>query len=150
MAEGEMNDLSRRATIHFWSWSALSSLAMALESVKMRAHEVGLAAAYAVVEQVLDGVEREGAAASQPLPRPPLVQLKGQPRGTADVLVRGERVGPLVVFVDVHGLRYALPSRSVLALHDEDERQETTVMQITGGRHMRIQAPLDEVLTWFR
>lgn len=54
-----------------------------------------------------------------------------------------------VVFVDENGVRYAVRLGSVLALSGGDERQDTTVMQLPGGRAVLIHAPFDEVLRWF-
>jgi hypothetical protein len=36
------------------------------------------------------------------------------------------------------------------AVSDGDDRQDTTVAQLPGGRAVLIQAPLEEVLGWFR
>lgn len=65
------------------------------------------------------------------------------------VLASGRRVGAFVVFVDENGVRYAVRFGSVLALSDGDDRRDTTVLQLPGGRAVLIQAPLDEVLGWF-
>lgn len=65
------------------------------------------------------------------------------------MLASGQRVGAFVVFADENGLRHAVRLGSVLALSDGDERQDTTVMQLPGGRAVLIQVPLDEVLDWF-
>jgi hypothetical protein len=63
--------------------------------------------------------------------------------------VSGGRFGSFVVFVDGEGLRHAVRSGSVLALSDGDEAQDTTIMQLPGGRTVRILTPLEEVLRWF-
>ena len=63
-------------------------------------------------------------------------------------IIRGERVGAFVVFMDENGLRHAVKLGSVLSLSDGDDHQDTTVMQIPGGRVVLIQAPLEKVLKW--
>lgn len=68
---------------------------------------------------------------------------------TVSMLASGQRVGAFVVFSDENGVRCAVRLGSVLALSDGDERQDTTVMQLPGGRAVLIQAPLEEVLRWF-
>jgi hypothetical protein len=65
------------------------------------------------------------------------------------MLASGQRIGAFVVFIDANGVRCAVRLGSVLALSDGDERQDTTVMQLSGGRTVLIQAALDEVLGWF-
>jgi hypothetical protein len=65
------------------------------------------------------------------------------------MLASGQRVGAFVVFVDDTGARCAVRLGSVLALSDGDDRQDTTVAQLPGGRAVLIQAPLEEVLRWF-
>lgn len=71
---------------------------------------------------------------------------KGRAAGAA---VPGGRVGAFVVVIDGDGLRHAVRLGSVLALSDGDEAQDTTVMQLPGGRAVRVLAPLEEVLGWF-
>ena len=66
------------------------------------------------------------------------------------MLASGQRVGAFVVFTDENGVRYAVRLGSVLALSNGDDRQDTTVAQLPGGRAVLIQAPLEEVLGWFR
>lgn len=65
------------------------------------------------------------------------------------MLASGQLVGALVVFTDEHGVRYAVRLGSVLALSDGDDRQDTTVAQLPGGRAILIQTLLAEVLRWF-
>jgi hypothetical protein len=69
--------------------------------------------------------------------------------GAVSMLASGQRVGAFVVFSDENGVRYAVRLGSVLALSDGDDRQDTTVAQLPGGRAVLIQAPLEEVLGWF-
>lgn len=63
-------------------------------------------------------------------------------------VVTGRRIGAFVVLADEDGRRHAVRLGSVLALSDGDERQDTTAMQLPGGRAVLIQPPLDEVLGW--
>ena len=78
------------------------------------------------------------------------VHLSGTPvpKQVVDMLT-GRRVGPFVIFVDGDCRRHAVRLASVLALSDGDEQQETSIMQLPGGRAVRICAPLEEVLSWF-
>ena len=55
-----------------------------------------------------------------------------------------------MVFTDENGVRYAVRLGSVLALSDGDDRQDTTVAHLPGGRAVLIQGSLEEVLGWFR
>lgn len=61
----------------------------------------------------------------------------------------GRRIGSFVVLIDGDGLRHAVRLGSVLGLSDGDERQDTTVLQMQGGRALLVQASLEEVLGWF-
>lgn len=65
------------------------------------------------------------------------------------MLAAGRRIGAFVVFTDENGLRHAVRLGSVLALSDGDDRQDTTVLQLPGGRAILIQAPLGDVVGWF-
>lgn len=73
----------------------------------------------------------------------------GRLGGIADFAAPGARVGAFLVFVDGDGLRHAVRLGSVLALSDGDETQDATILQLPGGRAIRVLAPLDEVLGWF-
>jgi hypothetical protein len=122
---------------------------MVVELAETGVLEAAAVDAHSAIERILDEIVSEATAAGRPLPRLPLFRLKGKPKPAADVLVRGERAGTLVVFAGAYGLRYAVPFASVLALRDGDESQSSTLMQVVGGREMLIEAPLDEVLRWF-
>lgn len=61
----------------------------------------------------------------------------------------GHRVGPFLIFADGDARRHAVRLNSVLALSDGDAQQDTTVMQLPGGRVILIQSPMEEVLSWF-
>lgn len=67
-----------------------------------------------------------------------------------DIFDCGRRIGSFVVFVDGDGLRHAVRLGSVLGLSDGDDRQDTTVIQLPGGRAILIQSPLENVLSWFQ
>lgn len=69
--------------------------------------------------------------------------------GAADEAVSGGRIGAFVFLVDGDGARHAVRLGAVLALSDGDEAQDTTVMQLPGGRAVRVLALLEEVLAWF-
>ena len=64
-------------------------------------------------------------------------------------VITGTRMGAFVLFVDSDGLRHAVRLGSVLALSDADSCQDTTVMQMPGGRAVLIRASLEEVVGWF-
>ena len=64
-------------------------------------------------------------------------------------VITGMRVGAFVLFVDDEGLRHAVRLGSVLALSDADSCQDSTVMQMTGGRSVLIRASLEKVISWF-
>ena len=64
------------------------------------------------------------------------------------MLASGQVVGALVVFTDENGVLHAVRLGSELALSDGDDRQDTTVAQLPGGRAILIQALLAEVLRW--
>jgi hypothetical protein len=63
-------------------------------------------------------------------------------------LHQGQRLGSYVLFTDSDGLRYAVRLNSILALRDGDESQDTTLLQLTGGRTILVPSPLDEVVGW--
>lgn len=65
------------------------------------------------------------------------------------VTMLNRRIGAFVMLVDDDGVRYAVRLGAVLALSDGDESQNTTIMQMPGGRAVRIKEPLEEVLAWF-
>ena len=65
------------------------------------------------------------------------------------MLASGRRDGAFVVFTDENGVRHAVRLGVVLALSDGDEMRDATVIQFAGGRAVRVQAPLEEVVRWF-
>lgn len=73
----------------------------------------------------------------------------GRTGGAPDPAAPGARGGAFVVFSDENGVRCAVRPGAVLALSDGDEAQDTTVMQLPGGRAVRVLALLEEVLAWF-
>ena len=56
---------------------------------------------------------------------------------------------PFIVIVDGDGVRHAVRVGAVLALSDGDDARDTTAMQFSGGRAIRILTPLEEVAGWF-
>lgn len=64
-------------------------------------------------------------------------------------VITGTRMGAFVVFVDEESLRHAVRLGSIMSLSDTDCSQDTTTMQMAGGRVVLIRAPLDRVLSWF-
>ncbi len=71
------------------------------------------------------------------------VRHAGRLGGMAATAVPSSRVGAFVVPVDGDGLRYAVRLGPVLALGDADRAQDTMVMQVPGGRAVRVLAPLE-------
>lgn len=65
------------------------------------------------------------------------------------LLEQGERIGSYVFLIDADGLRHAVRSNSVIVASDSDVSRDETVLQVGGGRVIRVAASLDEVLHWF-
>ncbi len=61
---------------------------------------------------------------------------------------QGERVGGYVIFLDHEGLRHAVRPGAVVAASDADPCQDSTVVQLPGGRFLMVQAPLERILEW--
>jgi hypothetical protein len=47
------------------------------------------------------------------------------------------------------GIRYAVRPQSAAVIHNADECQDKTLVQLYGGHVVRVSCPLDEVLGWF-
>lgn len=67
----------------------------------------------------------------------------------ATSLAEGRRVGAFIVFADDEGVRHAVRLGAVLVLSDADSCQDTTVIQMPGGRALLVRTSFEEVLAWF-
>jgi hypothetical protein len=65
-------------------------------------------------------------------------------------LLRGERLGPFLVFTDQDGLRHAVRLTAVLALSDTDPAQDSTLVQLAGQRSVVVAVSLEEALGWLQ
>ena len=71
-------------------------------------------------------------------------------QGRAMSVPQGERIpGGFILIKGMDGIRYAVRPQSVGIIHDADECQDETLIQLHGGHVVRVPATLDEVLTWF-
>jgi hypothetical protein len=62
---------------------------------------------------------------------------------------QGERSpGGFVLITGLDGIRYAVRPRAV-GIIDTDECHDETMVQLHGGHAIRVDRPLEEVLTWF-
>jgi hypothetical protein len=64
--------------------------------------------------------------------------------------VQGERImGGFILITGIDGVRYAVRRHGVAIIHDADECKDETIVQLDGGRVVRVPCSLDEVLAWF-
>jgi hypothetical protein len=64
--------------------------------------------------------------------------------------VVGERIaGGFILITGIDGVRYAVRHHAVAVMHDADECQDETMVQLHGGHVDRVPCSLDEVLAWF-
>ena len=71
------------------------------------------------------------------------------PGGNATFGDAGRRSGGLILITGIDGIRYAVRHNSVAVIHDADECHAETMVQLHGGRVVRVPCSLDEVLAWF-
>ena len=63
---------------------------------------------------------------------------------------QGERIaGGFLLITGLDGTRYAVRQQAIAVVHDADECRDETVLQLHGGRVVRVPCSLDEVLSWF-
>jgi hypothetical protein len=68
----------------------------------------------------------------------------------ADRHIQGERMpGGFILITGIDGNRWAVRQQSVAIIHDADECQDETLVQLHGGHVVRVPCALDEVLGWF-
>ena len=68
-----------------------------------------------------------------------------------DAITQGARMsGGYVFIIDSDGHRHAIRATAVTVLSDADIIHDETVLQIGGGRTLRVPVGLDEVLSWFQ
>jgi len=71
-------------------------------------------------------------------------------KGVADKPMQGTRMpGGFILITGIEGTRWAVRQQSVAIVHDADECQDETLVQLHGGNVVRVPCPLDEVLAWF-
>jgi len=71
-------------------------------------------------------------------------------KGVADKPMQGTRMpGGFILITGIEGTRWAVRQQSVAIVHDADECQDETLVQLHGGHVVRVPCPLDEVLAWF-
>src|SRR5438105_361664 len=79
----------------------------------------------------------------------------GSPRSSCRASVmnhngQGERkLGGFILITGVDGIRYAVRQHAIAVICDADECQDEALIQLAGGRVVRVPHPLDEVLGWF-
>ncbi len=65
------------------------------------------------------------------------------------MLTNGLRIGGYVIIADAAtGIRYAVRPPNVILVIDADECRDATVLCLAGGRTVRAEKALEEVLTW--
>lgn len=59
-------------------------------------------------------------------------------------MVSGERMGPFLVLIDGDGLRHVVKTSAIRAIHDGDPCQDSTIIEVAGGRAFTLPVPLDQ------
>ncbi|GLR81375.1 hypothetical protein HUE56_06205 (plasmid) [Azospirillum oryzae] len=62
--------------------------------------------------------------------------------------IEGERVAGYLILTDIEGRRHALRASTVLGISEADDFGDECLLQMPGGRLLRVKRSLDEILTW--
>jgi hypothetical protein len=67
-----------------------------------------------------------------------------------EAITQGARIAGFVFIIDSDGQRHAIRATAVSVISDADIVHDETVLQLGGGRTVRVPVGLDEVLSWFQ